>query len=412
MESTNVDPEKGHVPHPAGKSPEVAFEIGSSNVVTKPIESKPLFNVFILCGWDKEKSRPGWLNYILSYKKAIQSLFIVSIFYVIQTIILVYWWEFTVVDSVYFVTASITTVGYGDKSPQNDGERMYTIFFLLFGLIVIFQIINDFATYLLEMFEDYADGDASVPANVKRISKCVFSVSLIVGCVLLGGLGIHILEGLTYLNGFYWATVTTLTVGYGDVSITHDGSKIFTIFYMLISTMSVGNAIGNFGEVFAEIREENKRQDLMYHLNPSKLLDKFSKLDAFSDDASKIKITKLEFVIFMINECLDIPEKDITPFLEKFENLDYDKSGYLDKNDIDGFSARMEKRKASIKPPEKITIYSGFSEWSMRLYASILCKKYSQVGATEEGPHGTPRFEEDLLYDKTGIFSHKNEEKS
>lgn len=42
----------------------------------------------------------------------------------------------------------------------------------------------------------------------------------------------HLLH-LSWVNAFYFCTVTLATVGYGDITPNTDASKIFTIFYIL-----------------------------------------------------------------------------------------------------------------------------------------------------------------------------------
>ncbi len=42
----------------------------------------------------------------------------------------------TAVDSMYFAVVTMTTVGYGDLSPQTGGGRYFTILYQLFGIIV------------------------------------------------------------------------------------------------------------------------------------------------------------------------------------------------------------------------------------------------------------------------------------
>jgi voltage-gated potassium channel len=41
-------------------------------------------------------------------------------------------WSF--ITSLYFVVATLSTVGYGDVHPTNDITRLFTIFFILFGV--------------------------------------------------------------------------------------------------------------------------------------------------------------------------------------------------------------------------------------------------------------------------------------
>lgn len=51
--------------------------------------------------------------------------------------------------------------------------------------------------------------------------------------------------------------------GYGDMSLTKQSSRNFSIFYILVSTMVVAVALGNFGAVQMEIAAEKRRRELL-----------------------------------------------------------------------------------------------------------------------------------------------------
>jgi len=49
-----------------------------------------------------------------------------------------------------------------------------------------------------------------------------------------GAVFFHLTEHLSWVDAFYFCTVTLTTVGYGDIVPVTDTEKIFTIFYILI----------------------------------------------------------------------------------------------------------------------------------------------------------------------------------
>lgn len=46
------------------------------------------------------------------------------------------------VDSIYFSVITLTTVGYGDFSPQTDAGKLFTIFYIIIGLGMILAFID------------------------------------------------------------------------------------------------------------------------------------------------------------------------------------------------------------------------------------------------------------------------------
>ena len=42
-----------------------------------------------------------------------------------------------VVDTIYFTTVTIATVGYGFFHPTTDNSRVFTVFYMLFGIIFV-----------------------------------------------------------------------------------------------------------------------------------------------------------------------------------------------------------------------------------------------------------------------------------
>jgi len=46
------------------------------------------------------------------------------------------------IDSIYFSIITLTTIGYGDFSPQTDGGKLFTIFYIIIGVGVILSFVN------------------------------------------------------------------------------------------------------------------------------------------------------------------------------------------------------------------------------------------------------------------------------
>lgn len=74
---------------------------------------------------------------------AILTLLIGSIFYR-------YTENFSWIDSVYFCVITLTTIGYGDIVPTTDAGKIFTMFYVIFGISIIAAMANYILHHALE----------------------------------------------------------------------------------------------------------------------------------------------------------------------------------------------------------------------------------------------------------------------
>ena len=64
--------------------------------------------------------------------------------------------------------------------------------------------------------------------------KVIYSLVVIGILLLVGTIFFNQVEGWSYVDSFYFSTITLTTIGYGDLVPTHDHSKAFTSLYALL----------------------------------------------------------------------------------------------------------------------------------------------------------------------------------
>ena len=94
--------------------------------------------------------RPMFFKKHRKLTHAMKNIMKVFVFYLVCTLYYQSEEQWSVINSIYFLTMSITTVGFGDFHPTSDRSRVATIFVILVGLVFIFSIINEFATSVME----------------------------------------------------------------------------------------------------------------------------------------------------------------------------------------------------------------------------------------------------------------------
>ena len=82
-------------------------------------------------------------------------------------------------------------------------------------------------------------------ANDLRLIAIMYVGSLILGAYLF-----HVFEKHTFLEGLWWACVTALTIGYGDLSPATPAGQIMGVMFshfwiFVVAPMIIGNIISN-----------------------------------------------------------------------------------------------------------------------------------------------------------------------
>uniref|UniRef100_A0A7S2DFV6 Potassium channel domain-containing protein n=1 Tax=Octactis speculum TaxID=3111310 RepID=A0A7S2DFV6_9STRA len=228
--------------------------------------------------------------------------------------------HWTIDEALYFTTVTLTTVGYGDFAPKTDGGKLFTIIFIFLGLSVVFQIFSEIASLALAAAEaatmkaaDDNPDDNSDP----HFAKVAMSVGMILFFVFLSSFFFYFNEEFLqdgekdFLNAFYWSFVTVTTVGYGDMAILKESSRIFSIFFIIVAVLVVATAIGNFSAVAAAMAREKKELDILNNLTAEDLMNM---------DEDEDGLTEAEYILGMLKLMESVDPKLVDRYKKEFRS--------------------------------------------------------------------------------------------
>ena len=86
-------------------------------------------------------------------------------------------------------------------------------------------------------------------------------VASALGLVGLGTVVYRYIEDWSWVDSFYFSVVTIATVGFGDLTPTTDGGKLFTVFYIVVGISIFTTYLNARLKVHAAMRMSNSGED-------------------------------------------------------------------------------------------------------------------------------------------------------
>jgi len=281
----------------------------------------------------------------------------------------------SLVDSMYFVAVTVTTVGYGDLNLQkgSDLAKIGGGIYVFVGVLIISAAAGvilgtlqakaevKFRRVIVEnerkMLEKGGgthefDLEAEKQAVFKDVSKGLIfvGIALVAGCTGM----MYFQDDWSFSDAFYFCCVTMTTVGYGDLVPTSDGAKVFVTLYILFAFAVLASMMAEVGAVpfrIEELKKIHKCLNLLGNSLDSKELRALcgaEEIVAIRNEQQLANakedpyVSRSEFAIWQLVKQGKLEMEEVLQCMQTFDKLDADGSGRLNQGDIDLFLQREQ----------------------------------------------------------------------
>jgi hypothetical protein len=281
-------------------------------------------------------------------------------------------WSFQ--DTIYFITMSFSTVGYGNIFPVTKIGQIFTFFYLYGGILLVFSIFGS----VLHSFVMLMRSNYKRPIKLNKVQVFVRSIInagmwlvILFSIPILGAIFFAYNENWEFETALYFAITTATSTGYGDIQVEKSSSVWFNCVFIVVSVSLTAVALDKIASFRRHLYEAELWQ-ILDDIEPSKPL-----LDAIN--SKETRATQAEYILHMLQleGKLDYLT-DIARWKEKFDEFDLDKDGVLTMNDCTNYSKVVKRRKGNItsrQQKKKSLFFEVASEVKAVLLETIGVKK-------------------------------------
>jgi hypothetical protein len=151
----------------------------------------------------------------------------------------------------------------------------------------------------------------------------------------------------TWIDQLYYAVITLVTIGYGDVTPHSRAGKTLAAFL-------VGLGVFSFTTLIAELSEMGKAKALGAEKT---LRERIQELNEVIEQDNDGVVSPEEYVIFNLKKMNKVDDETLSLLDAQFKTLDADGSGELDADDI----AMLTKACAKMEAQERAAAAAGAS---------------------------------------------------
>lgn len=231
------------------------------------------------------------------------------------------------VDAIYYVVSVVTTIGNGDLVPDNGLTKVLSSVFAFIGMGVVGLVMGKTGEYLAEkqermlvkaihLHQKLGPNEVEKELETNIVMKQLMGISIVTSALaFIGTFHLTVVEGFDFIDAFYWVGVTITTLGYPDESFKHTKGRVFAVFWMMSSTMSLAQFFLKIIELKFECRQMALVKLVLAQMSKNK------DLEAADLDGDK-GVESNEYILHKLKEMGKITQEDISLAMKEFEDLD------------------------------------------------------------------------------------------
>lgn len=143
----------------------------------------------------------------------------------------------------YLAAVTMTTVGYGDYTPEKTfADHIVTIVYIWGSVIIIAAVFGDLDGLLLD----------AITAGKSRMQSLITRLMILATIIVTGVVAFDYFEGWPILHGLVYTSVTCTTVGYGHLLPTSAAARLFAVPFLLAGVPMTGCLVSSISGQYSD----------------------------------------------------------------------------------------------------------------------------------------------------------------